>query len=149
MDVEIRPARAEEAAAIVPCFDWLFASPGATVPGWDPGHAAAAVGAAIEAPGSDVLVAVLDRRVVGFATCYRDLTSIRFGPRAWVEDLAVDPAARSQRVGARLLTAALAWARAHGASHLSLISGEARRDAHRFYEREGGGARSVCFRWDL
>ncbi len=74
---------------------------------------------------------------------------MRFGYRAWVEDLAVDPGHRSRGIGARLLAAARDWARERGATHLELDSADARTDAHRFYEREGAGYRSVSFGWEL
>ncbi len=80
---------------------------------------------------------------------YWDIPSVRFGRRVWVEDLAVDPARRSQGVGKALLETALAWARERGATHLELDSGEARTDAHRFYRREGAAAPSRCFGWTL
>ena len=56
---------------------------------------------------------------------------------------------RGERTRRRLLEAARAWARSLGATHLELDSGEARVDAHRFYEREGATSRTVCFGWDL
>ncbi len=87
--------------------------------------------------------------LVGFCTGYQDLHSVRFGYRVWVEDLAVDPEHRSRGVGKALLDAAKGWARERGATHLELDSAEARTDAHRFYEREGAGDRSICFGWDL
>ena len=87
--------------------------------------------------------------LVGFCTAYQDLHSVRFGYRAWVEDLAVDPGHRSQGVGKALLDAAKAWGRERGATHLELDSAEARSDAHRFYDREGAQYRSVCFGWHL
>jgi hypothetical protein len=39
--------------------------------------------------------------------------------------------------------------REHGASRLALDSAEARRDAHRFYERESPSYRSLSFGWEL
>ena len=59
----------------------------------------------------------------------------------------MDPGFRSAGVGARLLGRAREWAAARGASHLELDSGEARTDAHRFYEREGANVRSISFGW--
>jgi GNAT superfamily N-acetyltransferase len=80
---------------------------------------------------------------------YLDVESIRFGQRAWLEDLAVDPSIRSQGIGKLLLHAARDWARQHGASCLALNSGEARVDAHRFYMRELPSWRAFCFGWEL
>ena len=98
---------------------------------------------------SAVFVAENDGALVGLCTVYRDIDSVRFGPRAWVEDLAVHPDARSQGIGKALLDVAKGWAREHGASHLELDSGLARTDAHRFYDREGASAQSYSFSWRL
>jgi GNAT superfamily N-acetyltransferase len=87
--------------------------------------------------------------VVGLCTVYLDIESVRFGRRAWVEDLAVAPQQRSRGHGKALLDAAKAWARDRGATHLELDSGDARADAHRFYERERPAWRSACFGWEL
>ncbi len=75
--------------------------------------------------------------------------SVRFGYRAWVEDLAVDPERRSQGIGKALLDAVKAWARERGATHLELDSALERTDAHRFYDREGAQYRSLSFGWVL
>ena len=48
-----------------------------------------------------------------------------------------------------LLDAAREWARERGATHLELDSGEARTEAHRFYERERPSWRSVSYAWEL
>ena len=96
-----------------------------------------------------ILVADDDHAVVGFATVYLDIVSVRFGQRAWVEDLAVAPHRRSSGIGKALLDAGKAWARDHGAVWLGLESGSARLDAHRFYEREGPDGWSRSFRWTL
>jgi GNAT superfamily N-acetyltransferase len=144
---EVRPARLEEAAAVVPLYEWLFAPPGSRPPAWDPALAEERLAEAIAADLSTVLVAAAEGRLLGLCTAYMDLTSVRYGRRCWVEDLAVDPEERSRGIGAGLLEAALEWARGKGASHLELDSGEERTDAHRFYEREGAGVRSICFGW--
>jgi GNAT superfamily N-acetyltransferase len=95
-----------------------------------------------------VLVADDNDTIVGFATVYLDIVSVRFGQRAWVEDLAVAPNRRSSGIGKALLDAAKSWARDHGAARLELESGPARVDAHRFYKRERADW-SRCFRWTL
>lgn len=98
---------------------------------------------------SAVLVADDNHTVVGFATVYLDIVSVRFGQRAWIEDLAVAPHRRSGGIGKALLDAAKVWARDHGAARLELESGAARLDAHRFYEREGPDGSARSFRWTL
>lgn len=149
MTAVIRPALSAEVPELVAAYDWLFAPPGALPPSWDPGRAGTALSEVIAAEAAEVLVAEVDGRIVGLCSIYLDILSVRFGHRAWVEDLAVDPDSRSQGVGKALLDAAKDWGRAHDATHLELDSGTARTDAHRFYERELPTSRSLCFGWEL
>jgi GNAT superfamily N-acetyltransferase len=149
VEIEVRAARQEEAGAIVPLYEWLFAPPGSKPGAWDERRAAVALGQAISSHDSVVLVAEADGRLIGFITAYQDLHSVRFGYRAWVEDFAVDPEHRSLGVGRALLGAARDWARERGASHLELDSADARKDAHRFYMREGAEYTSRSFGWTL
>jgi GNAT superfamily N-acetyltransferase len=150
MSFEVRAAHADEAEAIVSLYEWLFAPPGSVPSSWDERRAAVALRQAIESHDAAVLVAEEDHgAMIGFITGYQDLHSVRFGYRAWVEDLAVDPERRSQGVGKALLDAAKAWARERGATHLELDSALARTDAHRFYEREGAQYKSFSFGWEL
>ncbi len=51
--------------------------------------------------------------------------------------LIVDENARGAGVGAELVRAAEAWARAEGCTRMRVRSRETRERAHRFYEREG------------
>lgn len=117
--------------------------------GWDPGRAREAIAEAIEAERSTVLVAEQRGELLGFCSAYVELNSVRYGLRCWVEDLAVSPEHRSQGVGKALLDAAKSWARERGATHLELDSGLARRDAHRFYEREGPAWQGLQYSWTL
>jgi GNAT superfamily N-acetyltransferase len=145
----IREATAGEAEGLAGTYEWLFAPPGQQPPQWDAGAASSRLRDAAAGSESAVLVALADGAVVGICTVYLDIESVRFGQRAWVEDLAVDPEHRSAGHGKALLDGAKDWARQRGATHLELDSGESRVDAHRFYEREGPSWRSVCFGWEL
>jgi len=149
MSAEVRAARTEEVERIPALYEWLFAPPGSKPDAWDERRAIVALRGAIESHDACVLLADDEGELVGFCTVYQDMHSVRFGYRAWVEDLAVDPGRRSQGIGKALLDAAKAWARERGASHLELDSADARTDAHRFYEREGAAYRSVSFGWEL
>jgi len=146
---KVREAMSGEVERVLGMYEWLFAPPGSLPPRWDADRARAAIGQAIEDPEAAVLVAEHRGELLGLCTAYLDMNSVRFGPRCWVEDLAVSPEHRSQGVGKALLDAAKDWARDRGASHLELDSAETRADAHRFYEREGPSWRSVCFAWEL
>jgi GNAT superfamily N-acetyltransferase len=145
----IRTARSDEIDQVVAAYDWLFAPPGSMPPMWDPDAAAARLADAIAGAGAEVLVAEVDGAVAGFVTVYDEFDSVRFGHRAWVEDLAVDPGRRSQGIGKALLDAAKDWARDRGATHLELDSAATRADAHRFYDREEPAWKSVSFGWLL
>jgi ribosomal protein S18 acetylase RimI-like enzyme len=57
--------------------------------------------------------------------------------RGEIAGLIVASSARSQGIGARLLSAAENWTKAQGGAVLSLRSNVVRKDAHRFYERSG------------
>ena len=146
---DIRDAERADVDGVVAGYDWLFAAPGSKPPDWDPEVAADRLREAIASEDSTVIVAARDGAVVGICTAYIDFLSVRFGVRCWVEDLAVDPGERSAGIGKLLLERAREWATSRGASHLELDSGEARVDAHRFYEREGAEYRSFCFGWQL
>jgi GNAT superfamily N-acetyltransferase len=145
----VREAVPGEVERVLGMYEWLFASPGSVPPRWDPERARSAIAGAIADQEAAVLVAEHRGELLGFCTAYLDLNSVRFGPRCWMEDLAVSPGHRSQGVGKTLLDAARDWARERGATHLELDSSDARVDAHRFYEREGPAWRSACFAWEL
>jgi len=146
---EIREAVSGEVERVLGMYEWLFAPPGSVPPRWEAERAQQAIAAAIADDEAAVLVAEHRGELLGLCTAYLELNSVRFGPRCWVEDLAVSPEHRSQGVGKALLDAAKDWARARGATHLELDSADTRIDAHRFYEREDPSWTSRCFAWEL
>ena len=137
MNIDVRPATLADEAAFLDLLEQLFDAPGAPPPGYTRERGSNGFRWAIEGQHSDVLLALDGRSLVGLASVYRDIESIRFGRRTWLQDLVVDRAARSGGVGKALLAAAADWARERGCTHLALSSGGGRTDAHRFYEREG------------
>jgi GNAT superfamily N-acetyltransferase len=149
MPIELRPAQLEDVDALLDAWEWLFAPPGRRPDGWDRRRAGAALRDAVASHDALVLVAEDDGELVGYCTVYYGPHTIRFGMRAWMEELAVHPERRSEGLGARLLEAGKAWARGRGAAHLKLDSALARTDAHRFYEREGMAALSYSFVCEL
>jgi GNAT superfamily N-acetyltransferase len=146
---DLRPAALEELDGVLRGYEWLFAPPGQRPRNWSPIEARRRLERAASSERSVVLVAVELDRIVGFCTVYLDIESVRFGLRAWAEDLAVDPERRSRGIGRALLRAAQEWSRSHSAARLALDSGEARVDAHRFYEREQPSYRSKSYGWWL
>lgn len=152
-EFEIIEGGPEQVEAAIEAYGWLFDPPGDEPPGWDP---EAGAGRWLDAAAGDDALTLLavdggdsGGEVVGICTAYIDLDSVRFGRRCWVEDLAVDPARRSEGIGAALLERARRWGRSRGATHLELDSGEQRTEAHRFYEREGPDWRSNQYTWVL
>jgi GNAT superfamily N-acetyltransferase len=68
---------------------------------------------------------------------YRVANKLSAGKFLFVDDLVTDEMTRSKGYGARLLTWLRAQARAEECSRLQLDTGVQRKDAQRFYEREG------------
>jgi GNAT superfamily N-acetyltransferase len=147
--VPVRPADPADADILTRAYEWLFEPPGAPPPAWDPARAADRLRRAATSDEAEVFVAEEDGELVGFCTVYLDIESVRFGRRAWVEDLAVHREHRSAGLGKGLLDAAKGWARARGATHLELDSAPTRVDAHRFYEREQPSWQSKSYGWLL
>lgn len=149
MKLAIHEATAADADGVLSAYEWLFEPPGRKPAGYSIAAARERLLEAIESDEAAVIIAEDDQAMVGLAAIYLTYRSVRFGQRAWVEDLAVNPDRRSQGVGAALLDAARGWAAEHGADLLGLESGEARTDAHRFYERGQPDTRSRSFGWAL
>ena len=127
----------EDAAAALALIEELFDPPGAEAPGYTEERGRAGFKYAVHDRDADVLLAVEGERVVGLASVYADILSIRYGPRCWLQDLVVQSSHRGSGVGAKLMDAASDWARDRGCTHLELSSGDGRKDAHRFYRAQG------------
>ena len=147
MSIDIRPATIADEAPFLDLLEQLFDAPGAPAPGYTRERGSHGFRWAIEGQHSDVLLALDGGSLVGLASVYRDIESIRYGRRTWLQDLVVDKNARSGGVGKALLAAATGWARERGCTHLVLSSGLGRKDAHRFYEREGMAAQMNYELW--
>jgi GNAT superfamily N-acetyltransferase len=145
----IRPLARADIDEVVAACRWLFAPPASEPDLWDPAAAATRLDRLCDGQGSTAFVAELDDAIVGFCTVYLDLDSLRFGQRAWLNDIAVDPQHRSRGLGHLLLQTARTWARDQGATQLLLDSSTARTDAHRFYCREQPTFEATCFGWRL
>jgi GNAT superfamily N-acetyltransferase len=123
----------------------LFELPGIKPDDYSPERARAGFQRYIEDESGDVLLAEAGGALVGLASVFVDIRSIRFGMRCWLEDLIVTSARRSTGVGRQLLEAATDWARERGCTHLELDSGNARKDAHRFYVDQGMEQQGLIF----
>ena len=149
-EFELREARPDDAEFALPCFEWLFAPPGSVAPGWDNTGAMSRLKKLLQGDDCTLWLALTgDGRIVGICSVYLDIESVRYGLRAWVEDLAVAPDHRSAGIGAALLKASRGWAKERGATHLELDSGINRKDAHRFYESIEPSHVSMHYAWQL
>lgn len=85
----------------------------------------------------DHLLIVADEGgALGFADAF-ERRNLAGPPMAELESLVVLDTARGKGVGAKLLAAVENWAHQRKLAGVNLGSRVARRDAHRFYEREG------------
>jgi GNAT superfamily N-acetyltransferase len=144
-DVSIRPATAADESAVLDLMQELFEPPGIKPDDYSRERAQAGFQKYIEDESGDVLLAEAGGALVGLASVFVDIRSIRFGMRCWLEDLIVASAQRSTGVGRQLLEAATDWARERGCTHLELDSGNARKDAHRFYVDQGMEQQGLIF----
>jgi PhnO protein len=144
--MNIRTGTLADVDALLDLMEELLEPPGSPPPGYSRDRARDGLRYLVESKDADVLVAHQDGRIVGLATLYRTFPAVRHGWRCWLQDLVVTGPARSSGVGKALLDAATDWARERGCTHLMLDSGHGRKDAHRFYLREGMAQESLTFK---
>jgi GNAT superfamily N-acetyltransferase len=103
----------------------------------------------VSSPASRLLVAEDEAgEVHGMLTLA--LFRVPTGVRAWIEDVVVDERARGQRLGGRLVEAALRLAGEAGARTVDLTSRPSRIAAHELYLRSGFEVRdTTVYRYDL
>jgi len=77
-----------------------------------------------------------DNKVVALAGI-RLSRNLAWGKFLYIDDLITDEAERSKSYGKQLLDWCIDHAKQNGCQQLHLDSGVQRKDAHRFYEREG------------
>ena len=144
----VRSGLEDDLDDVIALVEHLFTPPGGRPAGYE---AAAARERARWWLASDdralLLAHAADGVAAGYCAVAVDIESIRFGRRAWVEDLVVRADARSEGHGAALLTAARAFARERGCTHLELDTANTRTEAQRFYDREGGTQGSLVYGW--
>lgn len=92
--------------------------------------------ASLENPEKKILVAETQGRVVGYV--HLESYDVLYAPHMKnVMGIAVAGEFRRQGVGKALLTAGETWARETGAVAVRLVSGDARKGAHAFYQSLG------------
>ena len=94
-----------------------------------------ALEAIVTAPGTLLLVAIDDDRVVGTITLIT--FALLTGRRALIEDVIVDESVRGRGIGVALVEEALSHARRMGVSTIDLTSRPAREAANALYRKVG------------
>jgi GNAT superfamily N-acetyltransferase len=88
-------------------------------------------------PTTRLIVAERQGVVVGLVTCTLVPMFHEVGNLGRITALVVSSEARRQKVGEMLVTAAKEWFRSNGCRRIEVTSGDARTDAHLFYEALG------------
>lgn len=115
----------------------------------DPAAARAFLAERLEAGDSVVLLARRDGDAVGFVQLYPIFSSVRMR-RMWIlNDLFVDPAARGEGVGRRLMERARAHAEATGAAGLALETEKTNETAAALYRSLGWRREEAFDRYEL
>jgi GNAT superfamily N-acetyltransferase len=128
-DLQIRPARADDASAIAALLTELgYPTTPDEVPSRLAGYDSPDY-AALLAENKDGAVALIGLHL---------LSSLHVAsPACYITGLIVSEKAQRQGIGRQLLSAAEAWARAHGCNRITVTSATHREGAHAFYENSG------------
>lgn len=90
-----------------------------------------------------ILVLREGARAVGMVNLLYTISTALGGKVAILEDMVIHPHHRGRGNGSRLLSAAIAFARAQGCHRITLLTDGDNRDAQRFYRRHGFTASSM------
>ena len=102
-----------------------------------------------EAPRLGCLVAEVDGRIVGYATCTRDFSTWRAAEYLYLDCLYIIPEFRGLGIGGRMMQAAGSHARSLGCAIVEWQTPIWNENAIRFYKRLGATAsEKIRFRWD-
>lgn len=134
--VVIAPATTSDLPALCALLAELFAQEAEFTP--DAAAQARGLAEILAHPGTGtVLVARRDGQVVGMVNLLYTVSTALGSPVALLEDMVVGTAARGEGIGAQLLDAAIATARARGCRRITLLTDDTNEGAQRFYARRG------------
>jgi len=147
MDILIRPARPEDIPRLCDLLADLFTLESDFAP--DREKQARGLDALIADPSASsiVLVAVIEKKVVGMASVQTLISTAEGGRVGLVEDLIVDRGFRGRGIGSLLLEQLAAWGREHGLKRFQLLADSDNRLALDFYKNRRWNITSlICLR---
>lgn len=104
---------------------------------------------AAEPPRLWCLVAEIDSRIVGYATCTRDFSTWRAAEHLYLDCLYIIPEFRGLGIGARMMQAVRRYATSLGCATVEWQTPAWNANAIRFYERLGAASsEKIRFRWE-
>ncbi len=90
-----------------------------------------------------ILLAEKEKNIVAMVSLLWSISTALGTRVAWLEDMVVDNAFRSQGIGSVLIEEAIAYARSVGCRRITLLTDGDNIPAHRFYEKFGFQASSM------
>lgn len=150
MDITIRPARPEDIPRMSELLADLFTLESDFEPEVEKQAAGLSMLVAYPTASSLVLVAVIDRKVVGMATVQTLISTAEGGRVGLVEDVIVDRGLRRKGIGTRLLDEIIAWGKRRKLLRIQLLADRDNRSALDFYAKHGWSKTSlICLRKTL
>ena len=138
-------ARAEDRAAVLELLNRLVERTGGTIDA----RAGEAFAVLLQGDRGEVLVAEEGGQLLGLASVSWNVAMRYGGEYCQLEELVVDPAARGQNLGGRLVEATIARARGRGCAEYGLYLVESTEGNRPFYEKYGFKAVGTEMRQEL
>lgn len=150
MDIIIRPARPEDIPRMSVLLADLFTLESDFEPEVEKQAAGLSMLVAYPSASSLVLVAAIDRKIVGMATVQTLISTAEGGRVGLVEDVIVDRGFRHKGIGTRLLDEIIAWGKRRKLLRIQLLADRDNRSALDFYAKQGWSKTSlICLRKTL
>src|SRR5512143_371295 len=147
MDIIIRPARPEDIPRMSELLGDLFTLESDFEPEVEKQVAGLSMLVAYPSASSLVLVAAIDRKIVGMATVQTLISTAEGGRVGLVEDVIVDRGFRHKGIGTRLLDEIIAWGKRRKLLRIQLLADRDNRRALDFYAKHGWSKTSlICLR---
>ena len=85
----------------------------------------------------NIFVATEEDKVVGMVSLLFTISTAKGAPACWLEDMVIRPDRRGMGIGTRLLDHAVAYAKSHGFTRITLLTDRVNEKSIHFYERHG------------